>query len=106
MPFYTYRCQDCQAILELLIKNADLEPSRCGLHCTLKVGENDNIRGFGELQRSFRDIGGSGVNSLQSAASSGLSTYKKDCDGNYRKVAGKEGPEILDPKDPRHPSQR
>ena len=106
MPFYTYRCQDCQAILELLIKNTNLEPSRCGLHCTLKAGEDDNIRGFGELQRSFRDIGGSGINSIQTAARSGLSTYKKDCDGNYRKVAGKEGPEILDPKDPRHPSQR
>ena len=60
-----YRCQDCQAILELLIKNANLEPSRCGLHCTLKRGENDDIRGFGELQRSFRDIGGSGINSIQ-----------------------------------------
>lgn len=106
MPLYTYRCQDCQAILELLIKNVNLEPSRCGLQCTLNAGENDNIRGFGELQRSFLDIGSSGVNSIQNAALSGLSTYKKDCDGNYRKVAGKEGPDVLDPKDPRHPSQR
>lgn len=106
MPFYTYRCQDCQAILELLIKNIHLEPSRCGLHCSVTPGENDNIRGFGELQRSFRDIGGSGTNSIQNAASVGLSTYKKDCDGNYRKVAGTEGPKILDPKDPRHPSQQ
>ena len=99
MPLYTYRCQDCQAILELLIKNVNLEPSRCGLNCTLQAGENDDVRGFGELNRSFRDIGGSGVNTIQKAARSGLSTYKKDCDGNYRKVSGKEGPEILDPKD-------
>ena len=99
MPLYTYRCQDCQAILELLIKNVNLEPSRCGLNCTLQPGDNDDIRGFGKLNRSFRDIGGSGVNTIQNAASAGLSTYKKDCDGNYRKVSGKEGPEILDPKD-------
>ena len=106
MPLYTYRCQDCQAILELLIKNVNLEPSRCGLNCTLHAGVNDNIRGFGELQRSFRDIGGSGINSIQNAANSGLSTYKKDCDGNYRKVGGQKGPDILDPTDPNHPSQR
>ena len=100
MPLYTYRCQDCQAILELLIKNVNLEPSRCGLHCTLQPGDNDDIRGFGELQRSFRDIGGSGINTMQNAANSGLSTYKKDCDGNYRKVSGKEGPEVLNPQNP------
>ena len=36
----------------------------------LKAGENDNIRGFRRrLQRSFRDIGGSGINSIQNAAS-------------------------------------
>ena len=103
MPLYTYRCQDCQAILELLIKNVNLEPSRCGLQCTVNAGENDNIRGFGELQRSFLDIGGSRGNSIQNATQSGLSTYKKDCEGNYRKVAGKEGPDVLDP---RNPSQR
>ncbi len=105
MPLYTYRCQDCQAMLELLIKNIDLEPSRCGLNCALKAGENDNIRGFGELQRSFRDIGGTGQNTTQRARDAGLSTYKKDSDGNYRKVAGHKGPEILDPSDPNHPSQ-
>ena len=97
MPLYTYRCQDCQAILELLIKNVNLEPSRCGLNCTLHAGDNDDIRGLGELNRSFRDIGGSGTNTMQSASHTGLSTYKKDCDGNYRKVSGKDGPEILDP---------
>ena len=97
MPLYTYRCQDCQAILELLIKNVNLEPSRCGLNCTLHAGDNDDIRGFGELNRSFRDIGGSGTNIMQRATHTGLSTYKKDCDGNYRKVSGKDGPEILDP---------
>lgn len=106
MPLYTYRCQDCQAILELLIKNVNLEPARCGLNCSLKAGDNDDIRGFGELQRSFVDIGGSTVNVVQGAARAGLSTYKKDCEGNYRKVSGKEGPEILDPTDPNHPSQR
>ena len=100
MPLYTYRCQDCQAILELLIKNVNLEPSRCGLNCLLQRGENDDIRGFGELQRSFRDIGGSGINKMQHAASVGLSTYKKDSDGNYRKVSGKKGPNILNPKGP------
>ena len=70
MPLYTYRCQDCQAILELLIKNVNLEPSRCGLHCFCNaLVDNDDIRGFGELQRSFRDIGGSGINKCQDAAS-------------------------------------
>ena len=58
MPLYTYRCQDCQAILELLIKNIEFEPKRCGHQCSLKSGERDDIRGFGELQRSFRDFGG------------------------------------------------
>ena len=106
MPLYTYRCQDCQAILELLIQNVNLEPSRCGLNCALKAGDNDDIRGFGELQRSFRDIGGAGMNSIQQAAQAGLSTYKKDGDGNYRKVAGKQGPNVLDPSDPRHPSSK
>ena len=87
MPLYTYRCQDCQAILELLIKNVNLEPARCGLNCTLNAGENDNIRGFGELQRSFRDIGGSQFNTT-----------------NYRKIAGHKGPDVLDPSTGKPPS--
>ncbi len=105
MPLYTYRCQDCQATLELLIQKSSMEPARCGMHCSLKAGENDDIRGFGELQRSFQSFGGVSHNTTQKAASAGLSTYKKDSDGNYRKVAGHQGPEVLDPSDPRHPSQ-
>ena len=105
MPLYTYRCQDCQDILELLIKNVNLEPARCGLHCTLRPGENDTIRGFGELQRSFRDIGGSQFNTIQKATSAGMSTYKKDSDGNYRKVAGHKGPNVLDPSTGKPPSK-
>ena len=95
MPLYTYRCQDCQAILELLIKNVNLEPSRCGLHCVLY-----NLR----IMMTYVDLVSYNVLSETSVVlestpfrmlpSTGLSTYKKDCDGNYRKVSGKEGPEI------------
>ena len=95
MPLYTYRCQDCQAILELLVRNPDFEPKRCGMNCLLQAGEKDDIRGMGELQRSFRDIGGLSHNTTQAAANVGLSTYKKDSDGNFRKIAG-SGPEALD----------
>ncbi len=95
MPLYTYRCQDCQAILELLIKNIEFEPKRCGHQCSLQRGEQDNIRGLGALHRSYRDIGGVAGNIQQQAASVGLSTYKKDGDGNFRRLGGGSGPEIL-----------
>ena len=94
MPLYTYRCQDCQAILELLIKNIEFEPKRCGHQCSLKSGEQDEIRGLGELQRSFRDFGGFRESIEQQGASLGLTTYKKDVDGTFRRTDG-PGPQIL-----------
>ena len=102
MPFYTYQCQDCQRCLKLLIKNPDMAPNRCGLHCVLQAGENDDVRGMGKLNRSFQDIGRVTFNTEQKAAEGGLSTYKKDGDGVFRKVAGPKdkGPETINPDTP------
>jgi hypothetical protein len=99
MPFYTYQCQDCQRSFKLLVKDSNLAPNRCGRHCVLSAGENDAIRGMGKLNRSFQDIGGIRFNTEQRATESGLSTYKKDVDGVFRKVAGPQnkGPETIDP---------
>ena len=99
MPFYTYQCQDCQRSLKLLIKNHNLSPNRCGVHCPLVAGENDAIRGMGKLNRAFQDIGRIQFNTEQQAADSGLSTYKKDVDGVFRRIAGPkgQGPETINP---------
>ena len=99
MPLYTYRCQDCQAILELLIKNVNLEPSRCGLHCTLQRGDNDDIRGFGELHDVLFEISedpGSTRCKMLPVPVSAL--YKKTAMETIVKCRAKKDPEVLDPK--------
>lgn len=101
MPLYHYQCSDCQSKLEIFVKNANLEPKICGTHCPLQRGENDDIRGFGNLQRALSsfNIGNEVIQSdhpnPDQAAKVGLSTYENQGDGTYRKIAGKTGPEII-----------
>ena len=101
MPIYEYKCQDCEATMELLLDVDAPAPRSCGFRCALKPGENDDLRGFGTLSKAV-----SGFTTLttvitkdhptpEDAAKVGLSTYQNQGDGTFKKIAGKEGPDTI-----------
>lgn len=101
MPIYEYQCRDCGKTLELLLDMDDTGSKTCGFRCPLERGEQDDIRGFGTLRRllsAFNQVSERArIESPTSsdAAKVGLSTYKNEGDGTFKKIAGREGPDIL-----------
>jgi hypothetical protein len=101
MPIYDFTCEDCQKTLELLVQNPDLAPKRCGAQCLLAPGENDEVRGMGKLHRHLANfhVGNFAIvtdhPTPADAAKVGLSTYKNEGDGVYRKIEGKTGPDVI-----------
>ena len=100
MPIFEYQCKDCNAILELLLDTQTDGPKSCGFRCQLEKGVADDLRGFGTLQRrisAFNQVEALERHSYtpDRAAKAGLSTYHNQGDGTFKKIAGKEGPDIL-----------
>ena len=101
MPIYEYQCRDCGKTLELLLDMDDTGAKTCGFRCALERGEQDDIRGFGTLRRllsAFNQVSEHTrieVPTAKDAAKVGLSTYKNEGDGTFKKIAGREGPDIL-----------
>lgn len=101
MPIYEYSCQDCGASLELLLDVDAIEPSLCGFRCQLKRGENDDLRGTGQLSRqlsSFQQVSEAVTSdhpTPEKAAKFGFTSYQNNGDGTFQKIAGKEGPDLL-----------
>ena len=99
MPLYLYQCTDCGAELEILHSIEQDSPKRCGFRC-LAPKDRTDIRGFGELRRqlsTFSQIKKQHTDTVtpEQAAKVGLSTYQNQGDGQFVKIAGKEGPDIL-----------
>ena len=100
MPLYIYHCKDCNAKLEILQDIEQPDPKRCGFRCELNRDDTTDIRGFGELDRmisGFATIKKRQTDTVtpEQAAKVGLSTYQNQGDGNFVKIAGKEGPAVL-----------
>ena len=101
MPIYEYHCQDCGAMLELLLDVDSISPKLCGFRCLLPRGQNDDLRGFGGLSQhlsAFRQASETSIKDTPSpevAARAGFSTYRNDGGGTFTKIAGKEGPAKL-----------
>ena len=101
MPIYEYHCQNCGKTLELLLDIDAQGPQICGFRCALTRGEQDDLRGFGSLQRqlsSFSQVSemvGKDRPSAEDAAKVGLSTYKNEGNGTFTKIAGRDGPDTL-----------
>ena len=100
MPLYLYHCKDCQQKLEILQNIEEEDVKRCGFRCELPRDQDQDIRGFGELERmlsSFSTIKKRQTDTVtpEQAAKVGLSTYQNRGDGTFEKIAGKEGPSQL-----------
>lgn len=103
MPIYEYRCDDCDAVIEVFQQPSDPSPQRCGYRCALDREDPRDCRGFGTLARILSPIGGN-VRSVimgdhpnvDKALKHGLSVYENTGKG-ARKIGGK-GPDFV-PKD-------
>ena len=101
MPIYEYSCQDCGASLELLLDMDAGEPALCGFRCHLKRGENDDLRGNGQLSRqlsSFQQVSEASKHdhpTPETAAKFGFTSYKNNGNGTFQKIAGTQGPDVL-----------
>jgi putative FmdB family regulatory protein len=94
MPLYRYRCKTCGKELEIL--QPSNHPARlCGPHCVA-----DPRRGDGDLERQIvlpapparGAVSATGKLDVDRAANKGFSAYKRQGDGSYEKLAGKDGP--------------
>ena len=93
MPIYSYRCQRCDRVLELLHDKEDWR-TLCSADCPQEVQP-----GMGELKRMISLPGAapkSGISpgglDVERAGKKGFSVYKRQGDGTYDRVAGSKGP--------------
>ena len=93
MPLYTYRCQRCEAQIELLHERGDWR-TLCSADCV-----QIESPGMGDLKRMIsmpRAAPKSGISpgglDVQRAGEKGFSVYKRQGDGTYDRVAGQKGP--------------
>lgn len=102
MPIYEYQCVDCSAVLEVFQPRVDGGPRRCGFRCALTRGQQDELRGMGELKRMVSTIGGNirGITrrdkpTMDEAVKAGFRFYENKGGGVLSKVAGEQGPETI-----------
>lgn len=107
MPLYEYRCRDCGQTLELLQRPDDLAPKRCGFRCALDVDSDNDVRGFGALERvvstfaTVRRVVMTDHPGTREAAKAGLAVYANEGGGRLRRIDGNpEAPEHIDVGDP------
>ena len=104
MPIFEYRCQDCDAVIEVFQQPSDPSPKLCGYRCPLPRDSDRDCRGFGTLERQLSVIGGN-VRSVvatdhptvDQAIKHGLTVYENTGKG-ARKIGGK-GPDFV-PSEP------
>ncbi len=97
MPLYRYLCKTCGMELEIL-QPTSYPAKLCGPHCVA-----DPRRGDGELERQIvlpsppqrGAVSATGKLDVQRAAEKGFSAYKRQDDGSYTKLAGKDGPKKI-----------
>ena len=102
MPLFEYRCEDCGALLELLLKDESSGPRMCGFRCPLPPDSLHEARGMGALQRQNSSF--STVQNLarrqtitpEQAAKAGMTMYANEGGGRLRKISGRQGPDTLD----------
>ena len=99
MPIYEYKCQDCNALIDIL-HDMNTLVKRCGFRCALPPENQENHRGMGLLTRcisNFSSREGAQMRekpSVQDIAKGGFSLYKNEGEGSIKKIAG-EGPDII-----------
>jgi predicted nucleic acid-binding Zn ribbon protein len=99
MPIYEYRCETCEAVLELFLQTSDPEPKLCGYRCKL-AGEDDR-RGWGPLERQLSAIGGNVRGSVRRTVpneadlkKAGFTTFHNQ-GGKLERSLGDLGPKIV-----------
>ena len=102
MPLFEYQCEDCGAVLELLLKDGASGPRMCGFRCPLPPGSDHEARGMGRLARqhsafaTVRAISRRQTITPEEAGRAGMTVYANEGGGKLRRVGGSGGPETLD----------
>ncbi|MCB9742583.1 MAG: zinc ribbon domain-containing protein [Alphaproteobacteria bacterium] len=100
VPLFEYRCEDCEAVLEVFQQPGDPSPRLCGYRCALGADdERAELRGFGALARKL-SAPGLNVRSVltddrPTAAEierSGFTVYRNE-GGKLVKSQGDKGPD-------------
>lgn len=102
MPIYEYRCEDCQAVLELFQHPGDPSPKLCGYRCALGRDDDQDLRGSGLLARQISapqgivrsEMMGDRPTEAQ-IKRAGFTTFHNEGTG-LRRSAGDMGPKWID----------
>ncbi|MCB9763749.1 MAG: zinc ribbon domain-containing protein [Alphaproteobacteria bacterium] len=102
MPLYEYRCQDCDALLEVFQQPGDPDPRICGYRCALGPDSGADHRGAGQLTRALSapaglvraEVFGDRPTAGQ-IERSGFTVYRNE-GGKLKRSQGDKGPESVE----------